>query len=69
LYWLSINIFTMGQQLFLYRRYGLVGPKSPAALAAANAAAADVVSAKNVTPKAANGQSRNGRAKKRSLKR
>jgi YidC/Oxa1 family membrane protein insertase len=75
LYWLSINIFTMGQQLFLYRRYGLVGPKSPAALAAAAAAAAPVsagANPKNVTPKSdanAAGQSRNGRAKKRSLKR
>ena len=75
LYWLSINIFTMGQQAFLYRRYGLIGPKSPAALAAAQAAAAPTataktVGAKNVTPKtAANISSRNGRAKKRSLKR
>jgi YidC/Oxa1 family membrane protein insertase len=72
LYWLSINIFTMGQQLFLYRRYGLVGPKSPAALAAAEAAAAPPnAKPKNVTPKngGADGQSRNGRAKKRSLKR
>ncbi len=72
LYWLSINIFTMGQQLFLYRRYGLVGPKSPAALAAAAEAAALTPGAKpkNVTPKSGgDGQSRNGRAKKRSLKR
>ncbi len=78
LYWLSINIFTMGQQLFLYRRYGLVGPRSPAALAAA-AAASTVVdpsakTPKNVTPKnGSNGQPANGRgngrAKKRSLKR
>jgi YidC/Oxa1 family membrane protein insertase len=80
LYWLSINIFTMGQQLFLYRRYGLIGPKSPAALAAAAAAGPGALSAtaalgksatpKNATPKnGGNGQSRNGRAKKRSLKR
>jgi YidC/Oxa1 family membrane protein insertase len=77
LYWLSINIFTMGQQLFLYRRYGLVGPNSPAALAAKAAATASVSGnaesgPKNITPKPgpnAPGQSRNGRAKKRSLKR
>jgi YidC/Oxa1 family membrane protein insertase len=73
LYWLSINIFTMAQQLFLYRRYGLVGPRSPAALAAAAAAAPATIEApsgkapKNVTP--ANGQSASARAKKRSLKR
>ncbi len=74
LYWLSINIFTMGQQLFLYRRYGLVGPKSAANLAAATAAAAAVNTpsrSKDVTPKISkgNGQSANGRSKKRSLKR
>jgi len=77
LYWLSINIFTMGQQLFLYRRYGLIGPNSIAARAAAATAAGQPVTAtagpKNVTPPksaaSAPGQSRNGRAKKRSLKR
>jgi YidC/Oxa1 family membrane protein insertase len=78
LYWLSINIFTMGQQLFLYRRYGLIGPKSPAALAARADAASRPASAvaknaslpKNEAAKnGGNGQSRNGRAKKRSLKR
>jgi YidC/Oxa1 family membrane protein insertase len=75
LYWLSINIFTMGQQLFLYRRYGLIGPKS---LAVAGAAPVVAVPAgktpknlpKDVTPKGGgNGQPGNGRAKKRSLKR
>jgi membrane protein insertase Oxa1/YidC/SpoIIIJ len=67
LYWLSINVFTMGQQLFLYRRYGLIGPKGATAPAVAVAAGP---SAKNVTPKSeAGAQSRNGRSKKRSLKR
>jgi YidC/Oxa1 family membrane protein insertase len=72
LYWLSINIFTMGQQLFLYRRYGLIGPRSPAALAAAAVPVPASPATKNVTPKggqSGTGQSRNGRAKKRSLKR
>jgi len=72
LYWLSINIFTMGQQLFLYRRYGLIGPRSPAALVAAAVPVPASPATKNVTPKSGQsgtGQSRNGRAKKRSLKR
>lgn len=70
LYWLSINIFTMGQQLFLYRRYGLVGPKAALAPAAAAPMAGPTAGPKNVTPKSnGGGQSRNGRAKKRSLKR
>jgi len=30
IYWLSLNIFTMAQQLFMYRKFGLVGgPKVP----------------------------------------
>ena len=71
LYWLAINIFTMAQQLYLYRRYGLVGPKAALATAVATATPAEPLrAAKNVTPKSAsNGQSTNGRAKKRSLKR
>ncbi len=70
LYWLSINVFTMGQQLFLYRRYGLIGPKSPAAIAAATALTPDAKTSKNVSPKTgANGQAGSSRAKKRSLKR
>jgi YidC/Oxa1 family membrane protein insertase len=69
LYWLSINIFTMAQQLFLYRRYGLVGPRAAVATAPAAAISSPALP-KNVSPKgAANGSSRNGRAKKRSLKR
>jgi YidC/Oxa1 family membrane protein insertase len=27
LYWLSLNVFTMAQQFFMYRRFGLVGAK------------------------------------------
>jgi YidC/Oxa1 family membrane protein insertase len=74
LYWLAINVFTMAQQAFLYRRYGLIGPKSAAALASAPAVIPPTIkpnASKNVTPKAsaASGTARNGRAKKRSLKR
>ncbi|MFN2460617.1 MAG: YidC/Oxa1 family membrane protein insertase [Candidatus Velthaea sp.] len=78
LYWLSINVFTMGQQLILYRKYGLIGPQAALARAAAVEAAA---SAKNVTPAKANGKnapdgkakspakSPNGRAYRRGAKR
>jgi membrane protein insertase Oxa1/YidC/SpoIIIJ len=70
LYWLAINVFTMAQQAFLYRRYGLIGPKSAAAPAVIPPPIKPNAS-KNVTPKAsaASGTARNGRAKKRSLKR
>ena len=70
LYWLSINVFTMAQQLFLYRRYGLVGPRATATAAVAPVLVATSNGPKNVTPKSSvNGQSGNGRSKKRSLKR
>jgi YidC/Oxa1 family membrane protein insertase len=73
LYWLAINVFTMAQQAFLYRRYGLIGPSAPPATAAGAGAApaSKGGNPKNVTPAAGtlNGQPRNGRTKKRSLKR
>ncbi len=70
LYWLSINVFTMGQQLFLYRRYGLVGPRAAATAAVAPIVVTTSNGPKNVTPKSGgNGQAGNGRSKKRSLKR
>ncbi|MEA2690106.1 MAG: YidC/Oxa1 family rane protein insertase, partial [Candidatus Eremiobacteraeota bacterium] len=79
IYWLATNIFTVAQQFWMFRRYGLIGPKAAAtraataALLAANAAAeppAESNRAKqrslkngNVTP-SANGKS-NGGPKKR----
>jgi YidC/Oxa1 family membrane protein insertase len=30
-YWLTLNMLTMGQQFFMYRKYGLIGPKKVAA--------------------------------------
>ncbi|GAC1408300.1 MAG: hypothetical protein NVSMB64_16340 [Candidatus Velthaea sp.] len=73
-YWLAINVFTMGQQLLLYRRYGLIGAKPAPAL--------EGPSAKNVTPSSTNGNGKpngknsspsknspNGRAYKRGAKR
>jgi YidC/Oxa1 family membrane protein insertase len=67
-YWFSLNVFTMAQQLFLYRRYGLIG--KPATVAAAEPVletgagkAARLAQPKNVTP-AKNGKAagRNGAA-------
>ena len=52
IYWLALNVFTMSQQLFMYRRFGLIGPKRAAMLAEAEAAA---------LPLAANGKSKNGK--------
>lgn len=62
LYWLSTNILTMGQQFFLYRKYGLVGPRAVEARAAAEALAAkmDDTPVKNVTAKG-DGKSKDGK--------
>ena len=49
LYWLSFNVFQMGQQLYLVRRFG---PQLAAAAAAAGKGTpAAPAAAKNVTPK------------------
>jgi YidC/Oxa1 family membrane protein insertase len=50
LYWLSFNVFQMGQQLYLVRRFG---PQLAAAAAAAGKSAPAPAPAKNVTPKPA----------------
>lgn len=34
IYWLTLNVLTMAQQFYMYRRYGLIGPKKVAAEAA-----------------------------------
>src|ERR1700722_18080839 len=31
IYWLALNVLTMAQQFYMYRRYGLIGPKKVAA--------------------------------------
>lgn len=56
-YWLATNVFTVAQQFWMYRRYGLIGPKAKANAAAM--AAAEPVAA--VAPLS-------NRAKQRSLK-
>src|ERR1700721_1044740 len=30
IYWLALNVLTMAQQFFMYRKYGLIGPKKVA---------------------------------------
>jgi len=62
-YWFSLNVFTMAQQLILYRRYGLIG--KPATLVAAEpilesgpAKGNTLGQPKNVTP-AKNGKAAN----------
>jgi membrane protein insertase Oxa1/YidC/SpoIIIJ len=30
IYWLTLNVLTMAQQFYMYRRYGLIGPKKVA---------------------------------------
>jgi YidC/Oxa1 family membrane protein insertase len=37
IYWLATNVFTVAQQFYMFRRYGLIGPKRAEALAAAAA--------------------------------
>jgi YidC/Oxa1 family membrane protein insertase len=77
IYWLASNVFTVGQQYYMFRRYGLIGPKAKANAAAATALAASQAAAldaeekltgskagKNGTP-SANGK-RAYRPKKRS---
>jgi len=70
IYWFSLNVFTMAQQLWMYRRYGLWGAK-PAAAAVALEAAPEALtggnngSSRKTTPASKNG-STSGRAARRS---
>jgi YidC/Oxa1 family membrane protein insertase len=41
IYWLASNVFTVSQQFYMYRQYGLIGPKAKANAAAAAALAAN----------------------------
>lgn len=68
IYWLALNVFTMAQQLYMYRRYGLLGGPKAAPPAEAAAVAAPAVSGNADAPRKAlpkNG-STSGRAQKRS---
>jgi YidC/Oxa1 family membrane protein insertase len=70
IYWFSLNCFTMAQQLWMYRRYGLWGAKPAAAVAALEAAPEALPggnngAARKTTPASKNG-STSGRAQRRS---
>jgi YidC/Oxa1 family membrane protein insertase len=68
IYWLATNVFTVAQQYWLFRRYGLIGPNKPAPLTLppdpAPAIASDGKKAGN--PSAATNGKRVYRPKKRS---
>ena len=69
LYWLSLNVFTMAQQFFMYRKFGLIGGPKPA-LATAAAVPALAANGKSgairQTPAAAKTGSTSGRSRRRS---
>jgi YidC/Oxa1 family membrane protein insertase len=69
IYWLSLNVFTMAQQAFMYRKFGLIGGPKPAVAIAAPAPALATNgksgSARQTPPAAKNG-STSGRSSRRS---
>jgi YidC/Oxa1 family membrane protein insertase len=69
LYWLSLNVFTMAQQFFMYRKFGLIGGPKPA-LAEVTATPALATNGKSgavrQTPPAAKNGSTSGRSRRRS---
>ena len=69
IYWLATNVFTVGQQYLMFRKYGLIGPKRAETLAAAAAEPLPLSGAK--ASKRQNGTSGDGAAEsngKRSYK-
>lgn len=68
LYWFSLNIFTFAQQMWMYRKYGLIGNKGPAAQPATEPAAPSLPANKTsaARPSAAKNGSTSGRSQKRS---
>jgi YidC/Oxa1 family membrane protein insertase len=69
IYWFSLNVFTMAQQAFMYRKFGLIGGPKPEPLPAP-AAKALVANGKSgaarQTPPAAKNGSTSGRSSRRS---
>jgi YidC/Oxa1 family membrane protein insertase len=70
IYWFALNVFTMAQQWWMYRRYGLWGPKAQPAEVAVDAAPEALPGGKNgaarkTTPASKNG-STSGRSQRRS---
>jgi membrane protein insertase Oxa1/YidC/SpoIIIJ len=58
LYWLSLNVFTMAQQIWLFRRFGLMGGKASTANVVAVAPSAE----KNVTAQGSKNAKNRGKA-------
>ncbi len=65
IYWLSLNVLTMAQQLFMYRKYGLIGGPKPALAELAPAPAGNGKSSARQTPAAAKNGSTSGRSSRR----
>jgi membrane protein insertase Oxa1/YidC/SpoIIIJ len=66
IYWLSLNVLTMTQQVFMYRRYGLIGGPKPAVAELVAAPAGNGKSSARQTPPAAKNGSTSGRSSRRS---
>jgi len=66
IYWLMLNVLTMAQQFYMYRRYGLIGPKKVALEPVVEAPA--ISSKSSARPAIAGGKngSTSGRASRRS---
>jgi len=73
IYWLALNVFTVAQQYWMFRRYGLIGKGAAAARAAAATAAAAAIqpepSDQRSVKDAKNGGSPNGKRTYRPKKR
>lgn len=59
IYWLAMNVFTVAQQLWMYRQHGLIGPNTPDPAAVP----APVEQASPKTPKAADGAAGGGKSR------
>src|ERR1700722_4365490 len=65
IYWLALNVFTMAQQFFMYRKYGLIGAKKVAVEPEPEVLAANKTSNRPAITGGKNG-STSGRASRRS---
>jgi YidC/Oxa1 family membrane protein insertase len=66
IYWLALNILTMAQQFYMYRKYGLIGGPKPAVAEAVPATAlAGGKSSARSTPAGAKNGSTSGRGQRR----
>jgi YidC/Oxa1 family membrane protein insertase len=66
IYWLALNVFTFAQQMWMYRRYGLMGGKAVAPAVAETQPVQPSPSGNGAARKAAKSGSTSGRSQKRS---